>query len=91
MNLIKSLLIITLFSLQLFSSEKLSLHFFGSSTCGECFELKSEILLPLQSKHSDSLEITFHDIDQSDGLATLLSYEEKYKIEQGSAQELFSH
>lgn len=70
-------------------ADQLTLHFFGSSTCGECHELKAELLKPLLQKHSDSLMIHFHDIDSDSGLAKLLSYEKSYGLTQTSAQELF--
>lgn len=69
--------------------EQLTLYFFGSSTCGECHELKTEILSPLQSKHADSLKIHFYDIDSDTGLTKLLAFEKSYNLTQTSAQELF--
>lgn len=86
----KSLLLtLLIFVFSWAESEKLVLHFFGSSTCGECFELKSELLLPMVEEHGDSLEIRFHDTDTDSGLAKLLSFEKSYNVLQTSAQELF--
>jgi cytochrome c biogenesis protein CcdA len=90
MSFAKNVLLFTLilFSLSL-SQDKLELHFFGSSTCGECFELKSEILSPLVEKHGDSLQIIYHDIDKKGEMSTLLSYETEFSITEGAAQELY--
>lgn len=83
------LLLILLFSLLLANTDKLTLHFFGESTCGQCFQLKSEILLPLMEKHRDSLEIIFHDIDDSTGFKEFYAMNKAYGIEDDRPQELF--
>lgn len=86
----KSFLILLLLSTLLFAqSEKLTLHFFGESTCGQCFQLKSEILLPLLEKHRDSLEIVFHNTDDSTGLKKFYAMNKAYGIEDDRPQELF--
>ena len=73
----------------IFAQDKLELTFFGSGTCGECHELKVEYLIPLLDTHKDSLYIDFIDTDTKEGMQKLLSYEEKFNIDKGSAQELY--
>ncbi len=57
------IILVILFSLQAETS-KLELSFFGSATCGECFEMKSELLIPLSQKHKDSLVVTYYNLDR---------------------------
>ncbi len=68
---------------------KLVLHFFGSSTCGECLEIKQHILRPLQNKYPDQLEIRFHDIDEKEGFSLLDRMEEQYGVTDPSPQQLY--
>ena len=42
-------------------AEKLSLVFFGSSTCGECLQIKEKLLKPMMNKYPDELEIQILD------------------------------
>lgn len=71
------------------AQDKLTLHFFGESTCGQCFQLKSEILLPLVAKHGDSLDIVFHHTDDSTGLKKFYAMNTAYGIEDDRPQQLF--
>lgn len=71
------------------NAEKLTLHFFGESTCGQCFQLKSEILYPLLEKHRDSLDIVFHNTDDSTGLKEFYAMNKAYNVEDDRPQELF--
>lgn len=70
------------------AEEKLVLHFFGSPTCGECLEIKHEILFPAAREHSE-IELRVHDIDTDSGFNKLLAMEERYGVTQSSAIELF--
>lgn len=84
-----SILLILLISLSSFGADKLTLHFFGESTCGQCFQLKSEILLPMVEKHNDSLEIIFHNIDDTTGFKEFYAMNKAYGIEDDRPQQLF--
>ncbi|MFW5784782.1 MAG: cytochrome c biogenesis CcdA family protein [Chitinispirillaceae bacterium] len=85
----------TIFSLLVFfctaivGEQKLTLHFFGSSTCGECMEIKEEVLFPLQKKNESKIDLQIHDIDTEKGFDLLLQMEESYKVTQSSAIMLF--
>ncbi len=69
--------------------EKLTLYYFGSSTCGECAEIKEMLLTPLAEDHSEKLSIEFHDIDDEKSFQLLINLEKKYSIAENSPQELF--
>lgn len=85
----KSLLVVALFCTLIFADSKLTLHFFGSSTCGECHELKTELIQPLLEKNSAVLDVKFHDTDLETDMALLLEFEKKFGIKEGSAQEIY--
>jgi cytochrome c biogenesis protein CcdA len=71
------------------STDRLVVHFFGSSTCGECMEIKEEVLKPLAREHSQRLELKLHDTDTKEGFDLLVAMEERYSVPAGAAQELF--
>lgn len=73
----------------LLAKEPIEIHFFGSSTCGQCIEIKEDLLRPLQEEHPQSLSIKTYDIDTDEGLSRLLQMEESYKVPYSSAQSLF--
>ena len=52
-------------------ASKLVVHFFGSSTCGECHSIREEILKPLSRKHPQTLDVRVHDIDDEEGYVLL--------------------
>jgi cytochrome c biogenesis protein CcdA len=90
----KKILLITILSafLQTVFSEtslKLTIQFFGSSTCGECAEIKTTLLKPLAQKYPDKLDLHILDIDSDSGFQRLVAMEEKYKVKASSPQELF--
>jgi cytochrome c biogenesis protein CcdA len=68
---------------------KLTLHFFGSSTCGECAEIKTTLLKPLGEQNREKLEVLIHDIDSDSGFQLAVAMEEKFKVKASSPQELF--
>lgn len=68
---------------------KLVLHFFGSSTCGECAELKAEVLFPLQEQYPDQLGIRMHDIDTKEGFQLLVRFEKQHHISESNPIALF--
>ncbi|HEX2956516.1 MAG TPA: hypothetical protein VHO70_06785 [Chitinispirillaceae bacterium] len=68
---------------------KLTAHFFGSATCGECNQIKKNLLNPLVTENKDKFEYIFHDIETDSGLNALLSFEKQFKVKTSSPQELF--
>ncbi len=92
MNL-KSLLATILLTLGVSTAEvqstKLNAHFFGSATCGECNQIKENLLKPLVAENIEKFKFTFHDIETDSGLQTLLSFEKQFNVKTSSAQELF--
>lgn len=71
------------------STEKLPIRFFGSSTCGECLEIKEAILKPLSKKYPDRLKLEIYDIEDKASYQLLLKLEKEYGVKQSSPQELF--
>ncbi|MFP4418010.1 MAG: cytochrome c biogenesis CcdA family protein [Chitinispirillaceae bacterium] len=71
------------------ASEKLTLHFFGSSTCGECQEIKHSILFPARESHPDKIDLRIHDIDTDSGFNLMLDMEDSYGVKNSSSIELF--
>ncbi len=59
---------------------KLVIHFFGSSTCGECHHIRTEILKPLSDNNADILDVRIHDIDDEDGFQLLDAMEKAYDV-----------
>jgi len=91
-NHFKSLLMLLLVSLTLAQNrapDKLTVYFFGSSTCGECNEIKQFVLQPLEKKYAGTLSIRYHDTDDKAGFALLMKLEEAFNITDPSPQELF--
>ena len=68
---------------------KLVLHFFGSSTCGECAEIKAEVLSPLQSQYPDQLEFRMHDVDTREGFQLLVRLEKQHGVAESKPSALF--
>ncbi len=86
----KKVLILFLFMFSFLSAnDKLTIHFFGSSTCGECHELKTEVVQPLIDTYGDSLDVKFHDTNIDSDMNLLLDFEKSFGIIEGSAQEVF--
>jgi uncharacterized membrane protein YphA (DoxX/SURF4 family) len=71
------------------TADKLTIYFFGSSTCGECKEIKDVILMPLEEKYPQKLSIEYHDVDDENSLQFVVQLEEYFKISDPSPQELF--
>ncbi|MBD3391418.1 MAG: hypothetical protein GF410_05295 [Chitinivibrionales bacterium] len=69
--------------------DKLVVRYFGSSTCGECLEVKRVLLKPLARQYPGQIELATHDIDTDEGLALLLKLEDEYGVTESAAQELF--
>lgn len=67
----------------------LRLTFFGSSTCGECAEIKTQLLKPLEQKHAGKLRVTYRDIEVDKDLALLTAMEKGYHVKTTAPQELF--
>ncbi|MBN1575218.1 MAG: hypothetical protein JW913_01605 [Chitinispirillaceae bacterium] len=70
------------------SSDRLALDFFGTPTCGECLQIKQEILFPMQKKHPE-INLRIHDIDTDSGYGLLISMEEAYNVPLSAAIELY--
>ncbi|MBD3322573.1 MAG: hypothetical protein GF350_15840 [Chitinivibrionales bacterium] len=66
----------------------LTIHFFGSSTCGECMEIKQNLLFPLKDKHPE-LQLRTHEIDTDEGFELLIKMESEYNVMESSPQILF--
>lgn len=69
--------------------DKLVIHFFGASTCGECQEIKHEILIPLAREHADSLQVQFHEIDNPEGFKLMTEMEDGFGLSSSAPQVLF--
>ena len=70
-------------------SDKLTIYFFGSSTCGECLEIKQVLLEPLSERYSEKLSIEYHNIDDEKSFQLLIKFEEEYNVIETYPQELF--
>jgi hypothetical protein len=71
------------------SSAKLHLIFFGSSTCGECLEIKEKLLKPMEKQYAEKLTITYRDIDLDKDLTLLTTMEKAYQVKNTATQELY--
>ncbi len=71
------------------NSKKITIHFFGSATCGECKEIEELILNPLSSTHNNNLVIKHHYIENEEDFTLLDKMEKAYKVKNPSPQELF--
>ncbi|MFC1476615.1 cytochrome c biogenesis CcdA family protein [Fibrobacterota bacterium] len=67
----------------------MTVYFFGSSTCGECQEIKQVILEPLSAKYPDKLSIEYHNIDDKKSFQLLVKFEKEYNVIEAYPQELF--
>jgi hypothetical protein len=67
----------------------LVVHFFGSSTCEECHEIQTRLLLPLAQKYPDRLALKIHDLETDSGLQLAMTMEKQYGVKKTSPQELF--
>ena len=67
---------------------RLTLDFFGSPTCGECMQIKQEILFPMEKKHP-VIDLKIHDIDTDSGYKMVMAMEDKFKVPTSSSIELF--
>lgn len=70
-------------------AERLVLNFFGSPTCGECFEIKNSILFPARDSNPDKIELRIYDVDSDSGFNLLLKMEDQYGVETSASIELF--
>ena len=91
--LITCLFLIIISFITVFSDEtkpdKLVIYFFGSSTCGECQEIKQVLLEPLSQKYPDKLSIEYHNIDNEKSFQLLVKFEKEYNVTATYPQELF--
>lgn len=70
-------------------SDKLTVTFFGSGTCGECLEIKETLLKPLQNQHQSRLDVKIFDTDKEDDFKMLVAMEKAYGVGTSSPQTLF--
>lgn len=69
--------------------EKMTVHYFGSQTYGQCLAIRKELLESLSEKHPDTLDVIVYDINQEQDFALLMKMEETYGVKVSSAIELF--
>ncbi|MBD3243195.1 MAG: hypothetical protein GF331_21580, partial [Chitinivibrionales bacterium] len=87
--LILASLVLQALALEKRPTEKLVIHFFGSSTCGECVEIKQTILKPFAREHPDKVVLHLHDTDNPEAFELLDKLEKAYGVTSPSPQELF--
>ncbi len=85
----KTFFFIAILLISVFGEKSLTLYFFGSSTCGDCAEIKATVLTDAQQKYGNKLNIKLFDIDTDKGFIFANQIEEKFKITSPSPQELF--
>ena len=71
------------------NEKKLIIHFFGSATCGECHQIRTELLKPLSEKHAEILDIRIHDIDDEQGYQMLDALEKAYNVSESLPIQLY--
>ena len=71
------------------AGQRLTVHFFGSSTCEECHQIETNLLAVLEREHTDNLRIVIHDIESDSGFALARTMEIRYGVKTLSPQELF--
>jgi len=71
------------------ASDVLELYFFGSSTCGECQQIKHTLLYPIGQEFADKLKINYYDTEDSKDYELMMRMERQYKVANPSPQELF--
>jgi cytochrome c biogenesis protein CcdA len=67
----------------------LELYFFGSSTCGECAEIKRSLLYPIEKEFGQKLKIHYYDTEKIDDSELMMRMEKQYNVAKPSPQELF--
>jgi len=70
------------------ANSPLELYFFGSATCGECFEIKNSLLFPIERELDGRIKIQYYDTD-AEGIGLLLNMGRERKVDISSAQLLF--
>jgi cytochrome c biogenesis protein CcdA len=70
-------------------SGKLTVHFFGSSTCEECHQIQTLLLQPLSERYDGRLDLKIHDLETDSGLQLAMTMEKRYGVKKTSPQELF--
>ncbi len=71
------------------TAQKLTVYFFGSSSCNECGEVKEFILKPLLERYPEKLNIEFHDFDNEASFQLMNEMEDAFNITKPLPQELF--
>lgn len=83
------IIFVFIFSSNIFAKDKLVLFFFGSPTCGECMDIKQNILFPLSKLNPEKLELRIYDVDSDSGFNLMMKMEEKYGVKTSASIELF--
>lgn len=71
------------------TTDKLVLTFFGSSTCGECLEIKETILKPLAAANPKTIDLRLLDTEDTASFNLMVKLEKLYGVTAPSPQELF--
>lgn len=89
-SLVLTFLLFTgLFASESSSTDKLHLVFFGSATCGECMEIREQLLKPLASQYAEKLSIDFKNVEDSVDFNLANTFEKNYHVTNPAPQELF--
>jgi len=67
----------------------LELYFFGSSTCGECQQIKHTLLYPIGKEFAEKLKINYYDTENPADYELMMRMEKRYGVQNPSPQELF--
>jgi hypothetical protein len=67
----------------------LTIKFFGSTTCGECMEIRESLLKPIAEKYKNKLNLITYDTESDSGLAMLVKTEKEFGVSSDAAQMLF--
>ncbi len=70
-------------------AKKLTLYFFGSPTCGECLDIKQQILFPAVDKYAPNIDLHIYDVDSDSGFVLMTHMEKLYSINSSASIELF--
>ena len=95
MKKITLFIFVTLFSLASINTyaksadSALELYFFGSATCGECIDIKNNLLNPLTQEHGSRIRIRNYDSDKREDYELMLRMERQYGVKEPASQTLF--
>jgi len=67
----------------------LELYFFGSATCGECLDIKNNLLNPLEQELGGRLRVQNFDSDKREDYELMLRMEKQFDVKEPASQTLF--